>query len=120
LRATDTGWTFMADDNDRAKLDELADKIRKAETEAGIRPQEAEGEEKGGSLSAANMASDFAASVVVGALLGWVIDDQFGTLPWGTIVMVFFGFAAGAKNVWRKLNEKDKRAAAPEGEQRQD
>ena len=40
-------------------------------------------------------------SVFVGAGLGWVFDTWLGTRPWGLIVFLFLGFAAGLVNVFR-------------------
>ncbi len=46
-------------------------------------------------------ASDFVAGVIVGAALGWGFDQLFDTSPWGLIVLVLLGFAAGLVNVMR-------------------
>jgi ATP synthase protein I len=45
------------------------------------------------------MASDFAAAVLVGALLGWGLDALFGWTPWGLISCLMLGFVAGVRNV---------------------
>jgi len=39
--------------------------------------------------------------VVVGAGLGWGIDRLLGVGPWGLIVFLLLGFAAGVLNVMR-------------------
>jgi ATP synthase protein I len=41
------------------------------------------------------------AGVVVGALVGWAVDHWGGISPWGLIVFVLLGFAAGVRNVMR-------------------
>ena len=46
-------------------------------------------------------ASDFVAGVIVGAALGWGVDQLFDTSPWGLVVFVLLGFAAGLVNVMR-------------------
>jgi ATP synthase protein I len=38
---------------------------------------------------------------LVGAGLGWLIDHWFGTTPWGLIIFLLLGFAAGVLNVMR-------------------
>jgi ATP synthase protein I len=38
---------------------------------------------------------------VVGAGLGWLIDRWLGVSPWGLIVFLLLGFAAGVLNVMR-------------------
>jgi ATP synthase protein I len=40
-------------------------------------------------------------AVFVGAGLGWAFDNWLGTGPWGLIVFIFLGFAAGVLNVFR-------------------
>jgi ATP synthase protein I len=39
--------------------------------------------------------------VLVGAGLGWLIDRLLGTSPWGLIVLLLLGFAAGVLTVMR-------------------
>jgi len=50
---------------------------------------------------AMRLGGDFVAGVVVGAALGWGIDRLFGTSPWGLIVLLLLGFAAGILSVLR-------------------
>jgi len=47
------------------------------------------------------LSSELVAGVVVGAGLGWLIDRWLGISPWGLIVFVLLGFAAGVFNVMR-------------------
>lgn len=46
-------------------------------------------------------AADLMVGVVLGGLLGWALDRQFGTAPWIMILLVVLGFAAGLLNVIR-------------------
>lgn len=50
---------------------------------------------------AMRLSSEFAAGIIAGAGLGWVIDRFAGTSPWGLIVCFMLGFAAGIMNVMR-------------------
>src|SRR5262245_46569463 len=50
---------------------------------------------------AMRMAGDFVAGIVVGAAIGWAVDQLFGTWPWGLAVFLLLGFAAGILNVLR-------------------
>ena len=45
--------------------------------------------------------SEFMAGVIVGGGVGWGIDKGLGTSPWGLIVFLLLGFAAGIYNVMR-------------------
>jgi ATP synthase protein I len=47
------------------------------------------------------LSSELVAGVVVGAGLGWLIDRWLGISPWGFIVFLLLGFAAGVLNVMR-------------------
>ena len=47
------------------------------------------------------LSSELVAGVVVGAGLGWLIDRWLGISPWGLIIFVLLGFAAGVLNVMR-------------------
>ncbi len=38
---------------------------------------------------------------MVGAGLGWIIDRGFHTSPWGLMIFLLLGFAAGVLNVMR-------------------
>ncbi len=45
--------------------------------------------------------SEFVASVVVGAVIGWAIDHWFGSSPVALILFIGLGTAAGFWNVYR-------------------
>src|SRR5271169_3950450 len=47
------------------------------------------------------LSSELVAGVIVGAGLGWLIDRWFGVSPWGLIIFLLLGFAAGVLNVMR-------------------
>ena len=47
------------------------------------------------------LSSELIAGVVVGALMGWGFDRLLSTSPFGLIVFVLLGFAAGVLNVIR-------------------
>jgi ATP synthase protein I len=50
---------------------------------------------------ALKLSSEFIAGIAVGTGLGWFIDRVAGTSPWGLIVFLLLGFAAGVLNVMR-------------------
>jgi ATP synthase protein I len=47
------------------------------------------------------MASEFASAILVGGLLGYGFDFLLKTMPWGLLVGLGFGFAAGTVNLVR-------------------
>jgi ATP synthase protein I len=69
---------------------------RSSESSGADRAATASGYAKGFRLS-----SELVAGVVVGAGLGWIIDRWLGISPWGLIVFLLLGFAAGVLNVMR-------------------
>jgi ATP synthase protein I len=52
---------------------------------------------------AVRVSSDFIAAIFVGGALGWFLDSVAGTSPFGLIVLLLLGFAAGVLNVMRTL-----------------
>jgi ATP synthase protein I len=47
------------------------------------------------------LSSELVAGVLLGAAIGWVLDRFLSTSPWGLIVFLLLGFAAGVLNVMR-------------------
>jgi ATP synthase protein I len=47
------------------------------------------------------LSTELVAGVVVGAVIGWLLDRWLGISPWGLIVFLLLGFAAGVLNVMR-------------------
>ncbi len=45
-------------------------------------------------------------AVVIGGAIGWWVDKTFPSLnPWGLLVFLFFGIAAGFLNLYRGFEE---------------
>jgi ATP synthase protein I len=86
-----------------ARLRHLGEKLdrerasRPPENDPGARPTaDASALARGLRLS-----SELVAGVLVGAVLGWLLDRWLGISPWGLIVFVLLGFVAGVLNVMR-------------------
>jgi ATP synthase protein I len=47
------------------------------------------------------LSTELVAGVLAGAAIGWVLDRWLGISPWGMIVFLLLGFAAGVLNVMR-------------------
>lgn len=54
-----------------------------------------------GFAQALKLGSEFVAGILVGAAIGYGIDRVVGTTPFGMIVFLMLGFAAGVLNVLR-------------------
>ena len=51
------------------------------------------------------LSSELIASVLVGAAIGWSLDRLLSTSPFGLIVFLLLGFAAGVVNVVRSASD---------------
>ena len=62
--------------------------------------------EKRGSFmgSAFKLGTELVSAVVVGTIIGFILDSWFGTKPWLIIIFFFLGSAAGILNVIRTAN----------------
>ena len=55
------------------------------------------------------LSTELVAGVIVGAGIGWLLDRWLGISPWGFIVFLLLGFAAGLLNVMRSAGMVAKR-----------
>ena len=47
------------------------------------------------------MSTEMVAAVVVGTIIGFILDNWFGTKPWLILIFFFVGVIAGILNVFR-------------------
>ena len=60
--------------------------------------------------SAFKLGTELVSAVLVGTIIGFILDTWFGTKPWLIIVFFFLGSAAGILNVIKAANKmQDKR-----------
>ena len=70
---------------------------------------EFESEKKGSFMgSAFKLGTELVAAVAVGTIIGFILDNWFGTKPWLIIIFFFLGAAAGMLNVIRAANRMQK------------
>ena len=89
--------------------DTLADRIARAKSaqeqlEKKQRQKDASAGVSAGAL-ALRYGAELGASVFVGIMLGLGIDHIFGTKPWGLLIMLSFGLAAGVLGVIRAYKQ---------------
>jgi ATP synthase protein I len=64
-------------------------------------PQQDTGQNTSALARGFRLSTELVAGVLVGAFIGWALDKWLGTSPWGMIVFLLLGFAAGVMNVIR-------------------
>lgn len=90
-----------------ARLGSLDQRLSKVRNDRKTRIDQSD--QEGGSTQARasamamglRLSSELVAGVIVGTVLGWGFDRLFSTSPWGLIVLMLCGFAAGVINVMR-------------------
>lgn len=101
----------------RSETSDLATRIAKAR---GQRPGE-ENSSTGSKMHMTNhgravrLGSEFIAAVLVGAVMGYGLDQWLGTEPWLMLVMLLFGFGAGVLNVTRAAADMNAKNPPPAG-----
>jgi ATP synthase protein I len=100
----------------RSVTGDLASRIARARAES---PAQAEANRARGEMTgmgrAFRLASEFVAAIVVGGALGFGVDWLFKTQPWGIVIFMLLGFAAGVLNVVRAAAEMNANTAVPPG-----
>jgi ATP synthase protein I len=109
----------MAEKSERERLDELSNRIGRAEAERRAKRSQSAGAnpvmlDVRKTIGATRIGADFVAAIIGGAILGWGFDLGFGTQPWGLLGFLFGGFAVGFVNVVRILNRSGTEAAQKE------
>jgi ATP synthase protein I len=84
-----------------ARLARLGDRLAKSRPASEQRSPAQQGTDASGLARGFRLSSELVAGVLVGAGLGWMIDRWLGISPWGMIVFLLLGFAAGVLNVIR-------------------
>lgn len=104
------------DGSGRSATNDLAARIARAQSERVVPERPADvGPGVSGASRAYRLAAEFVAAIIVGAGLGYGIDLLAGTKPWGMIVLLLFGFAAGVLNIVRATAEMNAATAVPPG-----
>ena len=81
-------------------------KIAKSKIEKEV---QSDSEKRGSFMgSAFKLGTELVASVAVGTIIGFILDNWFGTKPWLIIVFFFLGAAAGMLNVIKTANKMQK------------
>ncbi len=86
----------------RARLKGLGARLDRATRSEAPDAEKADGKLSGSALGrAVRLSSELVAGVLVGGGLGLGLDHLAGTKPWGLIILLMVGFAAGVLNLVR-------------------
>lgn len=98
-----TGRDPTPDGDLSARLRQLEARIDRKRPPAAPDPSPRPGPSTGPSPlgRAMRLSTEFVAGVLAGGLLGWGCDRLLGTKPWGLMLLLVLGFAAGIYNVMR-------------------
>ncbi len=89
--------------NSKADIAELDAKLRAyAKIQKQKYPEPADAGKRGTAIGMAfRLSTELVAGLVVGGVIGWLLDDWLGTEPWLLLIFFFLGAAAGIMNVFR-------------------
>ena len=79
--------------------DQLKTRLKIAKNKAKAKNPPKEEETKSNIGSAFKMSTDLVSAVVVGTIIGFILDKWFGTKPWLILIFFFVGVIAGIMNV---------------------
>jgi ATP synthase protein I len=109
--ARDNGESDQADTDEAAlsaRLQRLGERLAR---DRAARPSDGPAENRATTASGyargLRLSSELVAGVVVGAGLGLLVDHWLGISPWGLVVFLMLGFAAGVLNVARSAMAKN-------------
>jgi len=105
-------------DSDKEVTRDLASRIASAKRERAIEDNRASvktSPEMSGMARGMRIGTEFIAAILVGAALGYFIDLGLGTRPWGLLILLLVGFAAGILNVTRLVTKMNEAAPPPPG-----
>ena len=55
--------------------------------------------------AAFKLSTELVAAVAIGTIIGFILDNTFGTTPWLIIIFFFLGVAAGIVSVFRSAKK---------------
>ncbi len=88
----------MTADKPPPSLEDLDERLRKARSSQEHTNTPTQSASIGQAL---RLATEMAAALVVGAVIGWFLDSWLGTRPWLLLLFLVLGMAAGTMNAYR-------------------
>ena len=79
--------------------DQFKTRLKSAKNKAKSKYSESKGPSTSGMGHAFKMSTELVAAVAVGTIIGFILDNWFGTKPWLILIFFFVGVIAGIMNV---------------------
>ena len=91
----------MPDDQFKTRLKIAKDKVKFGNRNNKIEPKPNIG-------AAFKMSAELVSAVAVGTIIGFILDNTFGTKPWLILIFFFVGVVAGIINVFKSAKNMQK------------
>ena len=88
--------------------DQFKTRLKIAKNKINSRKSSKNKESSSGIGVAFKMSTELVSAVVVGTIIGFILDNTFGTKPWLIIIFFFIGVVAGIINVIRSAKKMQK------------
>ena len=79
--------------------DDFKTRLKIAKNKAKLNNSDKNNESKSSMGTAFKMSTELVSAVVVGTIIGFILDNWFGTKPWLILIFFFVGVIAGIMNV---------------------
>jgi len=90
------------------KDDQFKTRLKIAKSKAKMK-KTLENKESASSMGVAfKMSTELVSAVAVGTIIGFILDNWFGTKPWLILIFFFVGVIAGIMNVFRSAKKMQK------------
>ena len=88
--------------------DQFKTRLKIAHNKANLRNPSKNQESASGIGVAFNMSTELVSAVAVGTIIGFMLDNWFGTKPWLILIFFFVGVIAGIMNVVKSAKKMQK------------
>lgn len=90
----------------RAALGEKLSRKRAKEPDKSPAAAGGKGHDRSALAMGFRLSADFLSAILVGGVLGLALDKFAGISPWGLLIFLLLGFAAGVVNILRSLGQR--------------
>ena len=88
--------------------DEFKSRLKIAKNKAEVHKDQKDQKSSSSMGTAFKMSTELVSAVVVGTIIGFILDNWFGTKPWLILIFFFVGVAAGIMNVVKTAKKMQK------------